>query len=94
MSRDNSTGRGGSRSKSSGGPSKRTSKTASGKRIGKSKVVEKSAPKKEFKPRKDFGKKPVKKQEASAPKPKLKTLSAEGMRLNRFMANAGVCSRR
>ncbi|WP_297087185.1 pseudouridine synthase [uncultured Draconibacterium sp.] len=92
MRKSNNSSRGNSQGKSSGNTSKRSGKAPSGKRIGKSRVVEKSEPKKEFKPRKKFGK-PAKKEE-SAPRPKLKTLSAEGMRLNRFIANAGVCSRR
>ncbi|WP_347839807.1 pseudouridine synthase [uncultured Draconibacterium sp.] len=92
MRKSNNSSRGNSQGKSSGNTSKRSGKAPSGKRIGKSRVVEKSEPKKEFKPRKKFGK-PAKKVE-SAPRPKLKTLSAEGMRLNRFIANAGVCSRR
>lgn len=97
MRRKNSSGRSGSRMENkSGNPSKRTSSKPSGKRIGKSRIVEKSEPKKEFSSKKTYGK-PFKKKPLKAvsePKPKLKTLSAEGMRLNRFIANAGVCSRR
>lgn len=94
MHKNNNSNRGNSQGKTSGNTSKRSGKTPSGKRIGKSRVVEKSESKKEFKSRKSFGKPADKKKEAAAPRPKLKTLSAEGMRLNRFIANAGVCSRR
>ncbi|WP_321371180.1 pseudouridine synthase [uncultured Draconibacterium sp.] len=94
MRKNNNSNRGNSQGKTSGNTSKRSGKTPSGKRIGKSRVVEKSESKKEFKSRKSFGKPADKKKEAAAPRPKLKTLSAEGMRLNRFIANAGVCSRR
>ncbi len=94
MRKNNNSNRGNSQSKSSGNSSKRSVKSPSGKRIGKSRVVEKSEPKKEFKPRNKCGKPADKKKEQTAPAPKLKTLSAEGMRLNRFIANAGVCSRR
>nr|WP_321358396.1 pseudouridine synthase [uncultured Draconibacterium sp.] len=94
MRKNNNSNRGSSQGKSSGNSSKRSVKSPSGKRIGKSRVVEKSEPKREFKPRKNYGKPADKKKEAAAPRPKLKTLSAEGMRLNRFIANAGVCSRR
>ena len=94
MRKNNNSNRGNSQGKTSGNTSKRSGKTPSGKRIGKSRVVEKSESKKEFKSRKSFGKPTDKKKEAAAPRPKLKTLSAEGMRLNRFIANAGVCSRR
>ena len=94
MRKNNNSNRGNSQSKSSGNSSKRSVKSPSGKRIGKSRVVEKSEPKKEFKPRNKYGKPTDKKKEQTAPAPKLKTLSAEGMRLNRFIANAGVCSRR
>ena len=94
MRKNNNSNRGSSQGKSSGNSSKRSVKSPSGKRIGKSRVVEKSEPKKEFKPRKKYGKPADKKVEPAGPRPKLKTLSAEGMRLNRFIANAGVCSRR
>ena len=94
MRKNNNSNRGSSQGKSSGNSSKRSVKAPSGKRIGKSRVVEKSEQKKEFKPRKNYGKAAEKKKEAAGPRPKLKTLSAEGMRLNRFIANAGVCSRR
>nr|WP_321487147.1 pseudouridine synthase [uncultured Draconibacterium sp.] len=94
MRKNNNSNRGNSQSKSSGNSSKRSVKSPSGKRIGKSRVVEKSEPKKEFKPRNKYGNPADKKKEQTAPAPKLKTLSAEGMRLNRFIANAGVCSRR
>lgn len=94
MRKNNNSNRGSSQGKSPGNTSKRSGKTPSGKRVGKSRVVEKSDSKKEFKPRKKFGKPTDKKKEAAGPRPKLKTLSAEGMRLNRFIANAGVCSRR
>ncbi|WP_082063903.1 pseudouridine synthase [Draconibacterium sediminis] len=94
MRKNNNSNRGSSQGKSSGNSSKRSVKAPSGKRVGKSRVIEKSEPKKEFKPGKKYGKPAEKKKEAAGPRPKLKTLSAEGMRLNRFIANAGVCSRR
>ncbi len=97
MRKSNSSGRSGARQdKKTGGPSKRTSTTASGKREGKSRVIDKESSKKEFSPRKTYKKPFVKKKAKSATEqqPKLKTVSAEGMRLNRFVANAGVCSRR
>ncbi len=59
-------------------------------------MLPKDEPKKEFSPRKTHGK-PFKKKPFKTPgepTPKLKTVSSEGMRLNRFVANAGVCSRR
>jgi len=69
----------------------------SGKRIGKSRAPEESeSKKKEFSPRK-FEKKSfvrAKKETSQGRGPATKTLNAEGMRLNRFIANAGVCSRR
>lgn len=97
MRKSKNTGRGYTRSDKPGsGQAKRTGGKPSGRRVGKSRLTEKEAPKaeaEEKKPMRKFtgGKKPV------APKtkaPKNKTLSAEGMRLNRFVANAGVCSRR
>ncbi|WP_319479342.1 pseudouridine synthase [uncultured Draconibacterium sp.] len=94
MRKNNNSNRGSSQGKSSGNSSKRSEKSPSGKRVGKSRVVEKSEPRKEFKPGKNYRKPADKKKEPAAPRPKLKTLSAEGMRLNRFIANAGVCSRR
>ncbi len=97
MRKNDSGGRSGARtSNKSGNPSKRSGSKASGKREGKSRVVAKDEAKKEFKPRKISGKpykkKPLRTNET--PKAKFKTVSAEGMRLNRFIANAGVCSRR
>lgn len=100
MQRRNSTGKSGaSGRKEAAGPSKRVTSKGTGKRTGKSRPVEKNSPRKEFgvaKPAtqrrfdKDRPKPAVKrvraKKEESAP--------AEGMRLNRFIANAGVCSRR
>lgn len=84
---------GAQREENSGSAKKRTSSKPSGKRIGKSRVTEKSETKKEFSPRRPFKKAVLKKtQIPSAPKPK--TITSEGMRLNRFIANAGVCSRR
>lgn len=96
MRKRNSGGRSGSRvEKNTGGSSKRTNSKPSGKRIGKSRQVEKEDSKKAFEPRKSF-KKPYSKPKTQAgeSKPKPKTVSSEGMRLNRFVANAGVCSRR
>ncbi len=101
MYKKNSGGRSGSRSDArtkdtTGNSSKKTGSKSTGKREGKSRIVVKDEPRKEFSPRKSHGKpfkkRPLKK--ASEPRPKLKTVSAEGMRLNRFIANAGVCSRR
>ncbi|WP_346855147.1 pseudouridine synthase [uncultured Draconibacterium sp.] len=97
MRKSNSSGRsGGRQDKKTGGPSKRTSAKPTGKREGKSRVVEPESKKKEFSPHKTYKKPFVKKRVKSTtePQPKLKTVSAEGMRLNRFVANAGVCSRR
>lgn len=97
MRKSNSGGRSGARqTNKAGNQSKRTTSTPSGKREGKSRVKVKNEPKKEFSPRKTHGK-PFKKRALKTPeesKPKLKTVSSEGMRLNRFVANAGVCSRR
>jgi 23S rRNA pseudouridine2605 synthase len=97
MHRKNTGGRSGARTNNTtGNTSKRTSSKTSGKREGKSRVIAKDEPKREFNPHKGY-KKPFKKKPlkaTDAPKPKLKTVSAEGMRLNRFIANAGVCSRR
>ena len=97
MRKSKNTGRGYTRSDKAGaGKSKRTGEKASGKRIGKSRIEEKEAPKKTVE-----SKKPARKfagnKKTTGPKaqtPKNKTLSSEGMRLNRFVANAGVCSRR
>ncbi len=82
------------------GPKRGTSRSGSkpsGKRIGKSRAPEESEGKKrEFSPRK-FEKKSFvrgKKEGSQGRGPASKTLNAEGMRLNRFIANAGVCSRR
>lgn len=97
MRKSKNSGRSGARNENkSGNSSKRTTSKFSGKREGKSRVIKTDDAKKEFSPRKSF-KKPFKKKTLKAPaeqKPKLKTVSAEGMRLNRFVANAGVCSRR
>lgn len=97
MNRQNN--RSGSSSRNTGKPGRPPKKTGSatgGKRIGKSRPVTKEEPKKEFAPRKwekkTFAKK---KQEVKPEKPaKDRTLSSEGMRLNRYIANSGVCSRR
>jgi 23S rRNA pseudouridine2605 synthase len=97
MRKQNSGGRSESRQNSSAGnSSKRTVSKSSGKRDGKSRQVVKDEPRKEFSPHKTYKKPFVKKVQkgTDGPKPKLKTVSAEGMRLNRFIANAGVCSRR
>ncbi|MCY1723518.1 pseudouridine synthase [Prolixibacteraceae bacterium Z1-6] len=97
MRKSNSSGRGGARQDNkTGGPSKRTSSKTSGKREGKSRVIDQETSKKEFSPRKTYKKPFVKKglKKTSEPKTNLKTVSSEGMRLNRFVANAGVCSRR
>lgn len=97
MRKNNSGGRSGARQDNkSNNPSKRTGSKTSGKREGKSRVIEKDTLKKEFSPRKTHKKPFVKKglKSQGQPRPKLKTVSAEGMRLNRFIANAGVCSRR
>jgi len=83
-----------------GRPERRTTASASGrptgKRIGKSRVVSNDEPKREFTPKK-FEKRTYsrdKKETIRERIPASKTLNAEGMRLNRFIANAGVCSRR
>ena len=67
-----------------------------GKRIGKSRVTASEEPQKEFAPRR-FEKRSFVKGKQQEPREKKipgKTLEADGMRLNRFIANAGVCSRR
>ena len=67
-----------------------------GKRTGKSRVAPSEDPKREFAPKK-FEKRTYSKGKLEAPRGKKmpgKTLESEGMRLNRFIANAGVCSRR
>ena len=79
-----------------GGPSKRRTSKGSGPRVGKSRVVEKEKPvrgqAKEAPEKKFYVKgKPVVK---AAKKEKESKSSSEGIRLNRFIANAGVCSRR
>ncbi|MCE4566350.1 rRNA pseudouridine synthase [Maribellus sp. CM-23] len=79
-----------------GRPPKKTGSAPTGKRVGKSRPVVKEEPKKEFAPRK-WEKKPfARKTQAEKPvkQPKDRTLSSEGMRLNRYIANSGVCSRR
>ncbi|RIJ50236.1 rRNA pseudouridine synthase [Maribellus luteus] len=79
-----------------GRPPKKTGPAPTGKRVGKSRPVVKEEPKKEFAPRK-WEKKPfVRKTQAekTVKQPKDRTLSSEGMRLNRYIANSGVCSRR
>ncbi len=95
MKKRNSGGRSGARKENTtNNPAKRTSSKSSGKRVGKSRIVEKTEPKREFSPVKSY-KKPASKpkgQAGSSTKPK--TLSEGGMRLNRFISNAGVCSRR
>jgi len=94
----NSSARSG-QSERGGAPAKggRPSGNPSGKRIGKSRVTESNDEKKrEFKPR-SFEKRSFsrdKKETTRERIPASKTLNAEGMRLNRFIANAGVCSRR
>lgn len=76
-----------------GAPKGKTSRSASGtgKRIGKSRVAPSSKP---------ANKRPFSKFKAKTRRPapetekKPQALTSEGMRLNRFIANAGVCSRR
>ena len=81
--------------------SKRKPKTASGKRDGKSRIDKgirsrrtESNSEKSFKPHKPAYKKAPLKAAPSIPKniPKKKGLS-DDMRLNRFIANSGVCSK-
>ncbi len=97
MRKNNSGNRSSARTNNTkGNAPKKTGSKPSGKREGKSRVLPKDEPKKEFSPRKTHGK-PFKKKPFKTPgepTPKLKTVSSEGMRLNRFVANAGVCSRR
>jgi len=69
-----------------GRPPKKTGSAPTGKRIGKSRPAAKEEPKKEF-AKKTQDAKPEK-------RPKDRTVSLEGMRLNRYIANSGVCSRR
>lgn len=67
-----------------------------GKRVGKSRVAPVEEPKREFAPKK-FEKRTYSKGKFDASRGKKmpgKTLESDGMRLNRFIANAGVCSRR
>lgn len=90
----NSTGRNGAKNENKRGMSKRTGSKPSGKRAGKSRVTAKPEPKREFKPKKTFRKPAGKKPGSTTSKSNFNTLSSEGMRLNRFIANAGVCSRR
>lgn len=98
MQRGKNTGRGGARNKSDAtGPSKRGAARGTGKRVGKSRVVEKESGRKEFAPGKSrtrrFEKpKPAAKRSSKAAK--TEKAPEESMRLNRFIANAGVCSRR
>lgn len=97
MQKRNNSGRSQSRNgKGPGGVSKRQTSKGSGPRIGKSRLVEKEKPNrentKENPPKKFYVKgKPVIKK---AKPEKTERLPSEGIRLNRFIANAGVCSRR
>ena len=97
MQKRNNSGKSQSRSeKPQGGASKRSTSKGSGPRVGKSRVVEKEKPRRgsaKEEPQKKFyvKGKPVKK---SAKQEKTGKSSSEGIRLNRFIANAGVCSRR
>ena len=96
---ERSTGARSSRPERGGAPSRggRPTGKPGGKRIGKSRVTsENEEGKREFKPR-TFEKRTrprIKKETAADKTPASKTLNSEGMRLNRFIANAGVCSRR
>lgn len=76
------------------GTSKKAGAKPSGKRVGKSRVSDKPETKKEFSPRKKFHKPGKKKPAQTTSASNYKTLSEKGMRLNRYIANAGVCSRR
>ena len=100
MQRRNSTGKsGGSGRKEAAGPSKRVTSKGTGKRTGKSRPVEKKSPRKEFGAAKPASQRRF---EKDRPKPAVKRVRAKkeesapegSMRLNRFIANAGVCSRR
>lgn len=97
MQKRNNSGKSQSRSeKPQGGASKRSTSKGSGPRVGKSRAVEKEKPgrrpAKEEPQKKFYVKgKPVKK---SVKQEKTGKSSSEGIRLNRFIANAGVCSRR
>jgi 23S rRNA pseudouridine2605 synthase len=74
--------------------SKRAGRRPSGKRLGKSRIAGEEEKKKSFDPKRRF-KKPIKRKDSvSDHTHKEKAAPAEGMRLNRFIANAGVCSRR
>ncbi|WP_167614130.1 pseudouridine synthase [Maribellus sediminis] len=101
MQRRNSTGKSGaSGRKETAGPSKRVTSKGTGKRTGKSRPVEKKSPRKEFGASQPAA--PQRRFDKDRPKPAVKRVRAkkeesapaEGMRLNRFIANAGVCSRR
>ncbi len=97
MQKRNNSGKSQPRSeKPQGGASKRKTSKGSGPRVGKSRVVEKEKPgrgaAKEATQKKFYVKgKPVKK---PVKQEKTGKSSSEGIRLNRFIANAGVCSRR
>lgn len=75
-------------------PSKRTGAKPSGKRVGKSRQVEKDESKKDFTPRKEYKRSYSKPKPAAVKKSEQDNKASNGMRLNRFIANAGVCSRR
>jgi 23S rRNA pseudouridine2605 synthase len=97
MQRRKSTGRSGAKSKSDPtGPSKRGTSRGTGKRIGKSRPVEKESGRKEFTPGKPGARRFEKPRPAAKRSRVVKEDKApeESMRLNRFIANAGVCSRR
>jgi len=97
MQKRNNSGRNSARGNNSDGrPAKRQTSKGSGKRVGKSRVIEKDSPRKDFSVRGPQKRKYVKGKTFESPvkaKNAPKTAS-EGMRLNRFIANAGVCSRR
>ena len=94
--RKSSDGNIGKGNKNKGRPAKRQTSKGSGKREGKSRVVEKESPRKEFSERGPQKKMYSKGKSFSTPVKAKNTpkTAEEGIRLNRFIANAGVCSRR
>lgn len=73
---------------------KRSTSRGTGKRIGKSRVFEKDTPKRDFGGKESQRKRFVKGKTNKQIKVKAPKTAEEGIRLNRFIANAGICSRR
>lgn len=97
MQKRNSSSRSGSgRNNNPGRPAKRQTSKGSGKRIGKSRAFDKQSPRKDFSEREASPKRYSKGKSFSRPEKKknIPKTAPEGIRLNRYIANAGVCSRR